>query len=158
LWLTLWQNRIVRFAKLDCPVLAVLILLQVLLIFTIAYSPPSSRHQGTFRFVDSLDWFMCSPAVADLGWNRKGENRFGERSIWEWIKHCYIGCMLRLVLHGSWNYAMIRSIHVQAKSLLVVEIGLRVPGDSVVANVAYKFDYLLLQKHFMTMFHLNNLV
>jgi hypothetical protein len=53
---------------------------------------------------------------------------------------------------------MIRSIHVQAKSLLVVEIGLRVPGDSVVANVAYKFDYLLLQKHFMTMFHLNNLV
>jgi hypothetical protein len=53
---------------------------------------------------------------------------------------------------------MITSIPVQAKSLLVVEIGLRVPGDSVVANVAYKLDYPLPQKHFMTMFHLNNLV
>jgi hypothetical protein len=53
---------------------------------------------------------------------------------------------------------MIRSILVQAKSLLLVEIVLRVLGDSVVANVAYKFDYPLPQKHFMTMFHLNNLV
>jgi hypothetical protein len=46
--LTLSQNQIVQFAKPDCPALAVLILLHVLLNFRIAYSPPSRRHQGTF--------------------------------------------------------------------------------------------------------------
>jgi hypothetical protein len=42
-------NQTVWFAKLDYSVLAVLILLQVLLNFRIAYSPPSSRHQGIFK-------------------------------------------------------------------------------------------------------------
>jgi hypothetical protein len=33
---------------LDCLILTVLIPLQVLLNFRIAYSPPFKRHQGTF--------------------------------------------------------------------------------------------------------------
>jgi hypothetical protein len=40
--------------KLDCPVLTVLIPLQVLLNFRITYSPPSRRHQGTFRVQNAL--------------------------------------------------------------------------------------------------------
>jgi hypothetical protein len=36
--------------KPDCPVLAVLIPLQVLLNFRIVYSPSSRRHQGTFTY------------------------------------------------------------------------------------------------------------
>jgi hypothetical protein len=35
--------------KPDCPVLAVLIPLQVLLNFRIAYSPPFRQHKGTFN-------------------------------------------------------------------------------------------------------------
>jgi hypothetical protein len=50
--LTHWQNRSVQFAKLDCPILTILIPLQVLLNFRITYSPPPSRwHQGTFNFI-----------------------------------------------------------------------------------------------------------
>jgi hypothetical protein len=37
--------------KSECPVLAVLILLQALLNFRITYSPPSMRHQGTFSLL-----------------------------------------------------------------------------------------------------------
>jgi hypothetical protein len=41
--------------KPDCSVLTVLIPLQVLLNFRIAYSPlPSMRHQGTFNWYHSL--------------------------------------------------------------------------------------------------------
>jgi hypothetical protein len=48
LCLTPWQNWSVWFAKLNCSVLTVLILLWVLLNFRIAYSPPSRWHEETF--------------------------------------------------------------------------------------------------------------
>jgi hypothetical protein len=52
LCLTPWQNRTIRFST-------VLILLQVLLNFRIVYSPPSRRHQGTFKItVQSENYSM----------------------------------------------------------------------------------------------------
>jgi hypothetical protein len=50
--------------KPECPVLAVLIPLRVLLNFIIAYSPPSRRHQGTFTstiilFLNQFLEYLC---------------------------------------------------------------------------------------------------